>query len=79
MSQLLVRNLDDTTKRQLRIRAAQNERSLEAEARAILTEAVSNPADDPVGELLERLKSRRSRVEPVVPDDAADHSGADFG
>lgn len=77
MGQLLVRNLDDRVKNQLRIRAAQHQRSLEAEARTILTEAANNPADDPVGELLERVKSRR--VEPVIPSDAPDHSGAEFG
>lgn len=78
MGQLLVRNLDDHVKRQLRIRAAQHQRSLEAEARAILTEAIANPDDDPVGNLLARLKESASRGEPVLPEDPADHTGADF-
>ncbi|MEY2514748.1 MAG: antitoxin FitA [bacterium] len=36
MSTLTVRNLDDALKTRLRVRAAQNGRSMEAEARAIL-------------------------------------------
>lgn len=36
MSTLTVRNLDDDLKMRLRVRAAQNGRSMEAEARAIL-------------------------------------------
>jgi antitoxin FitA len=37
---LTVRNLDDAVKRRLRLRAAQNGRSMEAEARAILSETL---------------------------------------
>ena len=40
MSALTVRNLPDETHRALRVRAAQNGRSTEAEIRAILEEAV---------------------------------------
>jgi len=42
---LSIRNLDETVKRRLLLRAARHGRSMEAEARAILTEAVSGPAD----------------------------------
>jgi antitoxin FitA len=38
-----IRNLDEDTKRRLRIRAAQHGRSMEAEIRAILEEAVREP------------------------------------
>lgn len=38
-----VRDLDDNVRDRLRIRAAQHGRSMEAEIRAILTEAVSPP------------------------------------
>jgi len=41
---LLVRELDDETKRNLRVQAARNDRSMEAEARAILAAAVRTPA-----------------------------------
>jgi plasmid stability protein len=52
-STLTVRNLDDAVKGRLRVRAAENGRSMEAEARAILREALLGPAASPV-----RLGSR---------------------
>ena len=42
-STLTVRNLDDAVKGRLRLRAAQNGRSMEAEARAILRDALFGP------------------------------------
>ena len=42
---LSIRNLDENVKRRLLLRAARHGRSMEAEARAILTEAVEEPAD----------------------------------
>lgn len=42
MASITVRNLDDDVKRKLRIRAAQNGCSMEAEAREILTQAVDD-------------------------------------
>ena len=41
MAAISIRDLDDRVRERLRIRAAANGRSMEAEARAILTEAVS--------------------------------------
>jgi plasmid stability protein len=41
MATLLIRNLDGEVKKKLRVRAAMNERSMEAEARAILTVIVN--------------------------------------
>ncbi|RFA13930.1 hypothetical protein B7R21_07465 [Subtercola boreus] len=41
MGVLTVRNLDDEVQRRIRLRAAENGRSMEAEARAILSAAVS--------------------------------------
>lgn len=41
MGSLLIRDLDDEVKARLRVRAAENGRSMEAEARALLTSAVS--------------------------------------
>jgi antitoxin FitA len=40
MPTITVRNLDEDVQRQLKIRAKRNNRSMEAEARAILTAAV---------------------------------------
>jgi antitoxin FitA len=45
MAALNIRNLDETVKRRLQLRAAQHGRSMEAEVREILTEAVREPAD----------------------------------
>jgi antitoxin FitA len=45
MSALSIRNLDESVKRRLQSRAARHGRSMEAEAREILTEAVREPAD----------------------------------
>ena len=45
MASLTIRNLDDEVKHRLRVRAAENGRSMEAEARLILHEAVSENPD----------------------------------
>lgn len=45
MAAMSIRDLDDDVKDRLRVRAAANGRSMEAEVRAILTEAVSEPRD----------------------------------
>lgn len=49
---IIVRDLDDEVRDRLRVRAAQNGRSMEAEARAILAEAVSPVEAIFVGALL---------------------------
>jgi antitoxin FitA len=45
MAALSIRNLDEQVKERLRVRAALNRRSMEAEIREILTEAVAEPKD----------------------------------
>lgn len=45
MAAMSIRDLDDDVRDRLRERAAANGRSMEAEVRAILTEAVSEPVD----------------------------------
>jgi antitoxin FitA len=45
MAALSIRNLDESVRRRLQSRAAGHGRSMEAEVRAILTEAVREPAD----------------------------------
>jgi len=44
MAALTIRNLPDDVRDRLRVRAAQHGRSIEAEARAMLTEACAEPA-----------------------------------
>ena len=43
MASITIRNLDDDLKRRLRVRAAEHGRSMEAEAREILRQAVCQP------------------------------------
>ncbi len=83
MASLSIRNLDETTKKRLRIRAAENGRSMEAEARTILETAVSGsqgPGDnfydairrivEPVGGVEFELPPREPMREP--PDFSAE-------
>ncbi len=46
---ITVRNVDDSVRDRLRTRAAANGRSMEAEVRAILTDAVEAPVPDQLG------------------------------
>lgn len=57
MASVSVRDLDDGVRERLRIRAAENGRSMEAEIRAILTDAVGSRDKDIglFGALLERM------------------------
>ena len=45
MAAVSIRNLDQRVKERLRVRAARHGRSMEAEMRAILTEAVTEPEE----------------------------------
>ena len=47
MASITIRNLDDSLKRCLRMRAAKHGRSMEEEAREILRHAVEEPAPPP--------------------------------
>jgi plasmid stability protein len=62
MSSVTIRNLDPAVKDRLRVRAAQNGRSMEAELRAIVIEAVDAPARPPELNLYDRI---RARFEPL--------------
>lgn len=44
MASITIRNLDDDLKRRLRVRAAEHSRSMEAEVREILRQAVGQPS-----------------------------------
>ena len=70
MASITVRNLDEDLKRRLRIRAAENGRSMEQEAREILRAALSG--DEASGATtLERpstnCSSRIGGVDPFIP------------
>jgi antitoxin FitA len=57
MAAVSIRNLDDQVQERLRVRAASHGRSMEAEIRAILTEAVREPEEetDLLNALLDRF------------------------
>lgn len=55
MASLTIRNLDNETKKKLRLRAAVHGRSMEAEAREILSEAVNAPS---ATDLAQRIRER---------------------
>ena len=79
MAALSIRDLDETVKRRLQLRAARHGRSMEAEARAILTEAVSEPADSAglFTALLDRF-APLGGVDLEPPDRAEPARAADF-
>jgi plasmid stability protein len=57
MASIIIRKLPETTKRELRIRAAQHGHSMEQEARDIL-HRVLNEADEPPKDLAKTIRER---------------------
>lgn len=55
---LTIRNVDARVKERLRLRAAQHGRSMEAEARSILSEAVADDTDQAELNLAEAIRQR---------------------
>jgi plasmid stability protein len=87
MASLTIRKLDDSVKAKLRVRAAENGRSMEEEARVILEGAFATLMAPPRGNMVERI---RSRFEPLggvvlrIPDRTisrppVDFSGPEYG
>jgi plasmid stability protein len=58
MATLTIRNVDAAVKDRLRMRAARHGRSMEAEARTILSEAVAGDRDQPEPNLAEAIRRR---------------------
>jgi plasmid stability protein len=79
MGSLSVRNLSDATHKALRIRAAQHGRSMEAEIRAILDEAVSLREKIGLGSLLTAIGRDFGGVELDIVRDGTLANPADFG
>lgn len=61
MASMTIRDLDDRLKQKLRLQAANNQRSMEEEARAILKAALSTNS----GVAKSLYESIRARVEPL--------------
>jgi plasmid stability protein len=79
MAAVTIRRLDDSVKERLRVRAAQHGRSMEAEIRAILADAVAE--DDQPG-LFQVLGDRFQAVGGVdleLPERRASPRSMDFG
>ena len=84
MAVLTIRNLDESIKGRLRVRAASRGRSMEEEARQILRTALSEPPASP-GDFAERIRRRFAKIgdvelpvaarepvrEPAMPSDIA--------
>ena len=66
MPALLIRGLDDTLKRQLRLRAAENGRSMEEEVRQILRHALGVPSAAEVVEAPTPPEEGRNTPEEVA-------------
>jgi plasmid stability protein len=80
MAALSIRDLDDSVKEKLRLRAARHGRSMEAEIRLILMEAVTEeaPRTDLFGALTERF-TQLGGVDLDLPARTAPPRPADFG
>ena len=82
MATLTIRNLDDSTKAQLRLQAARHGRSMEEEARAILRQAVAGAPPQPtmagVGHRIQAHFARLGGVELELPDRAGLPQPPDF-
>jgi antitoxin FitA len=79
MASISVRDLDDDVRDLLRVRAARNGRSMEAEVREILTAAVREPAPDQ--DLFTTLRNRFGAVggiDLVVPTRGTPARAAEF-
>ncbi|MGC4933164.1 FitA-like ribbon-helix-helix domain-containing protein [Gordonia sp. DT30] len=74
MKNVTIRNLSDEVHRAIRRRAAGNERSVEAEMRAILTEAVKPAERVKLGTLLAGVISEKERL---TDDERAAYFGRD--
>lgn len=82
MSILTIRNLDPALKGRLRVQAARHGRSMEAEVRAILADAVASPPP-PARNLYERIRVRFTPLggadDLVLPPRLPDRAPPSFG
>ena len=78
MAAVTVRNLSEETHRALKVRAAQNGRSTEAEIRRILEDAVSPDAAIGLGSQLAALGRRFGGIELNITRDPRPAEPADF-
>lgn len=68
MATLTIRNLDDDLHRLLRVRAAENGRSMEAEVRALLEEVLA-PRDPDAISWVDRVRERFTEIDPDLAEE----------
>ena len=78
MAMLTIRNIEDTTKERLRVRAAMNGHSMEEEARVILRQAVSGITGPELWKLSRELFGGVNSVQLEQPDRSSDRAAPDF-
>jgi plasmid stability protein len=78
MAAITVRNISDETHRALKVRAAKNRRSTEAEVRAILDAAVDAPDRVRLGSLLRDIGTSVGGFELPARDDDGPHEPLDL-
>ena len=79
MAAMSIRNLDDRVLERLRVRAAEHGRSMEAEVRAILVDAVREPGDEPgLADAIMQRFSELGGVELDLPRRATRPRAAEF-
>jgi plasmid stability protein len=79
MPVLTIRNVPVETKSRLRIRAAEHGRSMEAEVRAIIDDALDAPATpDDLGEAIRRRFAKFGGVELELPERTPAREPPDF-
>ena len=79
MASLTIRNIDDTIKERLRVRAAMHGHSMEEEARVILKQAVGGVTGDGLWKLSRDLFGDDRGIELNLPSRAGDRPAPDFG
>ncbi len=78
MAALSIRNLDDGVHERLRVRAAEHGRSMEAEVRSILEEAVQDEEGDDLISAWMKLRDELGGVELDIPPRTAMPRAIDF-
>lgn len=78
MATLTIRDLDEAVKARLRVRAAHNGRSMEAEVRAILAAAVAEPASRGLGSRIQQRFADLDDVAIEPPSRSEQPRAADF-
>ena len=85
MATLTIRNIDPEVKKRVRVRAAENGRSMEAELRQIINDAVGNPPDAKketgrdLAEAIRRRFAPYGGVELDIPPREVGREPPDFG